>query len=279
MFNSSPRWVLRAFYYIFIVNVLFKTPDSESYYFNMNFSFLAGEDGGIIQILTTFITNPLAALNYSFEMADRLFIFFMLLFPVLFLPVFTKGRIILMGAVLVVFGFLDINASNLRIGNQYSVYIIPMIYYLTLIKLEEFSLNKRVGMILTMLMLSIYTARNHDFFQPNLYDSYQRSFVMDHIRKQKHRACLEKLPQDKKYSIAAPNFYTPHLSMRDSIFTLDSRKRPDLWIYSTNATHDHRFQEEMDETQAIISLGQYKYLHRSEGDECVILQRRDLVIQ
>lgn len=279
---TKEAWIMLGasiFYYLFIVNGLYKTPESEYYYFAMNFSFLSGKDGGIANMLVTFFTNPLAALNYSFEMQDRLFIFLLILLPVLFLPVLTRGRMIILGAILVIFGFLDINESNLRIGNQYSAYIAPVIYYLTLVKLVDYSRGKQAALILVMFFFSAYTSYNYGFFQPNIYERYKRIFVYDHVRKQMHGNCLGQLPKDKKYSVAASNFYTPHLSMRDSVFTLDSNQRPDLWIFGANATHDHRHAEEVGETQKMIDTGLYQYFYRSDDDNCVILKRKDVDIQ
>ena len=269
------------FYYLVIVNGLFKTTEGQFDVFSMNFKFLAGEVGGVSNMLTSFFTNPLGALNYSFDLPDRLYILLFIFLPVVFLPLLTRGKMILLGAVMVIFGFLDINASNLRIGNQYSVYLAPIIYYLAIVKLTEYSKNKQAAMICLMLFFSIYTCGNHNFFQPDILQSYTNSFVTDNIRKQKHSTCIGKIPKSKKYSVAASNFYVPHLSIRDSVFTLSKAvtwgKTPDFVVFSTNATHQHRQQEEIDAVQALINTGRYNYRYQAEDNSCVVLQRRDVI--
>lgn len=101
----------------------------------------------------------------------------------------------------------------------------------------------------------------------------------DNPRRQFHKNCIDRLPSDNKYSLAASNFYVPQLSLRDSVFMLGTNKKPDLWIFASGATHRHRHQEEVEATQKIINSGEYNFVYKSEDNSCIILKRNDIIIQ
>jgi uncharacterized membrane protein len=214
---------------------IFMSGKGDSYGYRTHFEqLIPREGGGAIDFLLTLVTNPIFALRVALEEAKLLYLVQILL-PCLFLPLFTRGRQILLAYGLV-FCLLSSKIGPHSIYKQYSSVFLPFVMVLLPYGLRALAVSKKlerigfdgvrlrraltIGVAVAALLVSL----KFGAFVPN------RAFRVAHWRPPVHFTPAEKrVDQQARYeslvelvdripasaSVSATRFLVPHVSNRE----------------------------------------------------------------
>jgi uncharacterized membrane protein len=206
---------------------------------------MAGGSSGLAAVVTTLITNPTYVLLYIFGDPRKIEFLFLLLLPVLFLPLLA-GRSLILAVPAFSVALLASTEENFTIGTQYPAIMIPFVSFLAIVGIQRLDPRRFGRLALAAAILTASLVMNYEygwllgrlfsgFPQPTPHDAVVNSFFLEVPR---------------QASVSAVSDLVPHLSDRETIYMFptteqadyilfDAYPKADFWPYiSRNARSD-----------------------------------------
>ncbi len=169
-------------------------------------------------VLTTIFTNPYFTLRHVFFNSDKLKYLFQIFLPVFFLPFFAPKKFIIMLPGLAVI-LLSGNGAQYSIGYQYSAHIIPLIFYLTVMGIENIRNRwptvKNITITILLLLSGILMNYEYGLVLSKRFTGIPKATDREKIV----YSFFDAIPDDA--TVAAISRFSPHLSGRDMIRLLN----------------------------------------------------------
>jgi len=244
---------------------IFMSGQGDSYSYRTSFEqLIPREGGGAIDFLLTLVTNPIFALRVALEQ-DKLLYLLLILLPTLFLPLFARGRQILL-AYGFVFCLLSSKPGPHSIYKQYSSVLLPFVMVLLPYGLRELTGSKRlekigcdgvrarraltVGVVVAALLVSWKFGAflpNRAFrvaqWRPPVHFTPAADLVDEQARYESLVELVDRIPASA--SVSATRFLVPHVSNREEAHIYPSGGHADyllVQLKSLRGRGESRFQ-------------------------------------
>lgn len=179
------------------------------------------ERQNFVGVALTLLTNPWYAFKLVFFNADKWIFLLQILVPVLFLPLFSGRRLVLLIPGLAII-LLSGNDAQYSIGYQYSAHIIPAVFFLSICGLERLGLRwtKMAPRIAPWALLLAALLMNYEYGL--VFSKRFPGFFELSQRERTAYSLFQLVPPDA--SVATISRLYPHLSSRREIYLLEHRR-------------------------------------------------------
>lgn len=212
-------------YFLLMSFLLTKIGDGEMMTSTRMNTLMTAENQGVLAVLKNILTNPGHALTVFVHQEDSFLILLQMLFPLLFMPFFTKKthRFFLMFPFFLfnlVFGAAYVYAS--RIGYHYAFGTSALLIYMAVANISELEKEKKSTVILASGAVCLITA--FAMISGNL--SNYENYVKYEDTYERIEECLSMIPQEE--SVSCDTNFLPHVAQRDEVYSIG----PDNFVMS-----------------------------------------------
>lgn len=239
---------------------------------------MAGGSNGLAALVTTLLTNPTYVLLYTFGDPRKIEFLFLLLLPVLFLPLLA-GRSLILAVPAFSVALLASTEENFSIGTQYPAIMIPFVGFLAIVGIQKLEPRRfsRLALAAAILTASLVMNYEYGWLLGRLFSGFPQPAPHDEVV----GSFFSQIP--RQASVSAVSDLVPHLSDRETIYMFptteqaeyilfDAYPKADFWPYiSRNARSDA--------SRALVpylASGEYGV---ARADDWVLLLRRGADIQ
>lgn len=206
-------------YYISATEFLLEKTEISKRFGEMISNNFEGSAGIVITLITNFFYVIKGAI-----MPEKILYFIVLFIPVAFLPFFSKKAVIILIPSACI-ALLTFHKPQFTIGFQYSITLIPFIYYLSILGFKNYIKNKlfRLKYLYGIMMIGCifyfhyFLSNGHYYLKPL---SKNWNSIIDYYIESPKRKTYQKFTKriPKHVPVSAQCDMVPHLAHRDSIF-------------------------------------------------------------
>jgi len=194
---------------------------------------MAGGSSGLSAVVTTVLTNPTYALLYIFGDPRKIEFLFLLLLPVLFLPLLA-GRSLILAIPAFSVALLASVEENFSIGTQYPAIMIPFVSFLAIVGIQKLDPRRFGRLALAAAILTASLAMNFEYgwLFGRLFNGIPQPSGHDEVVK----TFFPQIPRTA--SVSAVSDLVPQLSDRETIYMFPTTEHADYILFDAHPGAD-----------------------------------------
>jgi hypothetical protein len=194
---------------------------------------MAGGASGLYAVVVTLLTNPTYVLLYIFGDLRKLEFLFLLLLPVLFLPVLA-GRSLILAVPAFSVALLASAEENFSIGTQYPAIMIPFVSFLAIVGIQKLDPRRFGRLALAVAILTASLVMNHEYGW--VFGRLFTGFPQPSPHDQAVHGFFSQIP--RQASVSAASDLVPHLSDRETIYMFPTTEHADYILFDAHPGAD-----------------------------------------
>lgn len=197
-------------------------------------NFLSNPDWGIASVLVTVFTNPGYFISEIFQ-ADKLPYFFLMLFPLGFLPLLSKkpSQLFLLIPWLLV-NLMPDYVYQYSLNFQYNFGVIAIFFYLCARNLQPMPVTVRRGLLLFLVVGCVCSSTSMMGGRLSIIEDYRRNWE----RNQTLNTYLEQIPEEA--SVTTSGYFMPKLSQRREAYDYKAKRQTDYVVLDLQPGHEEQ---------------------------------------